>query len=272
MIQAKSLSILKEGLVRSFHADLLNIYVYQSRKEMGAAAAAAAAFEISRLIEDHGRAIGIFAAGASENQFIENLVKMPGIEWTRVIGFHPAEYLGMDEDAPRSLRKYLIDRLVKKVPIAEFHGLRGEAANPQAVCENYAALLKSRPPDFAAIGIGENGQLALIDPPECDFNDPAPVRVVELDESCRREQVSDGAFATVEEVPRRAISLTIPSIIRCPRLLIVVDGLRKQQAVRNTVEGEITTACPASILRKHPDAHLFLDVEAAAICNSDLAS
>jgi glucosamine-6-phosphate deaminase len=272
MIQAKPLPILHDGLVKSFHADLLNVYLYKSRKEMGAAAAAAAAFEISRLIEDRGRAIGIFAAASSQDEFLENLVQAPGIEWTRVIGFHLDEYLGMDENAPRSLRKYLIDRLVKQVPIAEFHGLRGEAANPEAVCENYAALLRSRPPDFAAIGIGENGHLALIDPPECDFNDPTPVRVVELDESSRRQQVNDGAFATVDEVPRRAISLTIPSMMRCPRLLIIVPGMRKRQAVRDTIEGEITTACPASILRTHPDAHLFLDVEAAAICNSDLAS
>jgi glucosamine-6-phosphate deaminase len=272
MVKAKPLSILKNGLLKSFRADRLNIYVYKSREEMGAAAAAAAASEISRLIEERGRAIGIFAAAPSQNEFLENLVQTQSIEWTRVIGFHLDEYLGLDENAPQSFRKFLIDRLVKRVPIAEFHGLRGEAANPEAVCENYAALLGSRPPDFAALGIGENGHLAFIDPPMCDFNDPAIVRIVELDEPCRRQQVNDGAFAAVDEVPRRAISLTIPSIMKCPRLFIIVPGTRKRQAVRATVEGEITTACPASILRKHPDAHLFLDVEAAAICNSDLAS
>ncbi len=213
---------------------------------MGAAAATAVAAEIRRLIDERGRAIGLFASATSQNEFLDELVKTSEIEWTRVIGFHLDEYLGMGEDAPQSFRKFLIDRLVKRVPIAEFHGLRGEAANPEAVCVNYAALLDSRPPDFAALGIGEDGRLASIAPPVCAFTDPSVVRIVEL----------DGV--------RRAISLTIPTIMKCVRLFVIAPGQRKQQAVRDALEGEVAAACPASILRTHPDAHLFLDRKSAA--------
>ncbi len=263
MSQSKSITIATEGLIENFRAGHLNVYVYGSRQQMGAAAAAAVAAEIRRLVSERNRAIGIFASAPSQNEFLDELVKSSDLEWTRVIGFHLDEYLGMNEEAPQSFRRFLIDRLVKRVPMSEFHGLRGEAANPQAVCANYAALLKARPPDFAALGIGENGHLAFIDPPVCDFNDTEAVRVVELDLDCRKQQVHDGAFGSIDEVPRRALSLTIPTIISCSRLFVIVPGARKQDAVRNTIVGEISPACPASILRTHPDAHLFLDREAA---------
>lgn len=256
--------IVSEGLITSFRSDNLNVHIFESRPQMGKAAARALGAEMRRLIAERGRAIGVFASAPSQNEFLDALVEELKIEWTRVVGFHLDEYLGMGEDAPQSFRKFLLDRLVKRVPMAEFYGLRGEAANPEAVCANYAATLKSRPPDFAALGIGENGHLAFNDPPVCDFSDPAMVKIVELDEACRQQQVNDGAFAKLEDVPRRALTLTIPAIMACPRLFVVVPGVRKQQAVRDAVEGRITTACPASILRTHNDAHLFLDRDSAA--------
>lgn len=251
--------------IADFRADFLNIRVYESRQLVGTAAAVAVAAEIRRLISVRGRAIGIFASAPSQNEFLDELVNADGIEWTRVVGFHLDEYLGVEEDAPQSFRKYLLDRLVMRVPMAEFHGLRGEAANPEAVCANYAAKLKSRPPDFAVLGIGENGHLAFIDPPVCDFQDSAAVKIVELDETCRQQQVNDGAFARLEEVPSRALSLTIPTIMACEKLFVIVPGSRKQKAIRDVLEGAITESCPASILRTHPNAHLFLDREAAAL-------
>ncbi len=256
---------MEKGLLKHFRAGQLNIYVYETRAQMGAAAAAAVAAEMRRLIRERGRALGIFAAAPSQNEFLDALVAAPKIEWTSVIAFHLDEYLGLSEDAPQSFRRYLIERLVKRVPLAEFHGLRGEAANPPAVCANYASLLAFKPPDFAALGIGENGHLAFIDPPVCDFNDPAAVKIVELDETCRQQQVNDGCFASLPEVPRRALTLTIPTIMARPKLFLCVPGARKQQAVRKTLTGPITTACPASILRLHQDAHLFLDQEAAEL-------
>jgi len=225
----------------SFRADKLNVYVFESRQQALKAAAAQVAAETRRLISGRGRAVGLFASAPSQSAFLDELVKAQEIVWTRVIGFHLDEHLGADEEAPQSLRRFLIDRLVKRVPMAEFHGLRGEAANPAAVCANYTALLKSRPPDFAALDMGENGRLASINPRTCDFKDPAMVRVVELDETSRR-----------------AISLTIPAIMACPKLFLVAPDAANQRAVRATIEGGITTACPASILRTHEDAHMFI--------------
>lgn len=258
-----------EGSLASFHTDKLNVYVYESRQQMSAAAAIAVATEIRRLIAAHGKAIGLFTSVSSHNEFLDELVNADGIEWTRVIGFHQAEYLGMEEDAPQSLRRFLLDRLVRRIPMVEFHGIRGEAANPEAVCANYAALLKTRPPDFAAVDIGENGQLSFIDPSASDFDSQvesrsAAVEVVELNKVRRQQQVDDGAFANIEDVPRCAISLTVPTMITCRSLFAIVSGERRQQAVRDAIEGAIAESCPASILRTHPNAHLFLDRECAA--------
>lgn len=259
------MEILTTGLLDNFRADQLNVYVYETRAQMGAAAAAALAAEMRRLIRERRRAIGLFASAPSQNEMIDALVAAPGLEWTSVIAFHLDEYLGVAEDAPPSFRRYLIERLVKRVPLAEFHGLRGEAANPAAVVKNYANLMQFKPPDFAALGIGENGHLAFNDPPVSDFNDPEAVKIVELEEACRQQQVNDGCFPTLADVPRRALTVTIPTIMACAKLFVSVPGPRKQQAVGRTIDGPITTACPASILRLHQDAHLFLDRAAAAL-------
>ena len=264
-MESAAVPVATSGLVRSFRADQLNIYVYETRAQMGIAAAAAVAAEIISLIHEHGRAVGIFASAPSQNEFLASLVEAPRIDWTRVIGFHLDEYLEMDEHAPQSFRRFLIDRLVSKVPMGTFNGLHGEAADAATECANYARLLAETPPDFAVLGIGENGHLAFIDPPFCDFNDPAAVKVVELDEVCRAQQVHDGAFETLEDVPRQALSLTIPTIMARPRLFAIVPGPAKQQAIRATIEGPVETSCPASILRRHPDAHLFIDRDSAAL-------
>jgi glucosamine-6-phosphate deaminase len=196
-------------------------------------------------------------------------VATPGIDWRRVSAFHLDEYLGMTDDAPQSFRRFLIDRLVDRTPLGEFHGLRGEAEDPAAECARYARLLDEQAPDFAVLGIGENGHLAFIDPPFCDFDDPAAVKVVELDEVCRAQQVNDGAFATLDEVPRNALSLTIPAVMRRPKLFAIVPGPAKRNAIRDTVEGPVATSCPASILRTHPDAHLFVDRDSAALLSRE---
>jgi glucosamine-6-phosphate deaminase len=238
---SRSITVISDGLIDSFQADLLHIHLYKSRLALSAAAAAAVADEIRSLITERNRAIGIFASDPSLIQFLDDFVNRADIEWMRVIGFHLDEYLGISEEAPNSVRRFLLDRLVKRVPIAEFHAIRGEAANPEAVCANYAALLKSRPPDFAVLAIGPNGSLGPIDQHGCDFNDAAAVKVVDLD---------DG---------HRAISLTIPTILGCRTLFAVAHGRRNQDAIGKMIEGEISPACPASILRTHPNAHLFLE-------------
>ena len=265
MESSAGIAIKKDGLIDSFCADKLNVYVYVSRPTMGAAAAGVVAEEIRGLVGSRGRAVGIFASAPSQNEFLAALVGTPGIDWSRVVGFHLDEYLGMDERAPQSFRRFLIDRLVSKVALSEFHGLRGEIDDGTAESERYSELLAADPPDFAVLGIGENGHLAFIDPPFCNFEDPERVKVVELDEICRAQQVNDGAFAKIDDVPHRALSLTVPTIMARPRLFAIVPGPAKRQAIKSTIEGPVATTCPASILRLHPDAHLFIDRESASL-------
>jgi len=256
---------MQDGLIRNIRADNLNVYIYDSRPKMGNAAAAVIASEIRQAIEQRGRSVVIFASAPSQNEFLTALTEAPGIDWSRVVAFHLDEYLGMDDRAPQSFRRFLIDRLVSKVAVSEFHGLRGDQKDGAAESERYSELLAADPPDFAVLGIGENGHLAFIDPPFCDFDDPQSVKVVELDEVCRTQQVNDGAFATIDDVPRHALSLTIPTIMARPRLFAIVPGPAKREAIKSTIEGPVATTCPASILRRHPDAHLFIDRESASL-------
>jgi glucosamine-6-phosphate deaminase len=242
--EASAYSADSGSATNNFRAGRLNICVCPSRRQTLEAAAAAVVAEVRRLISERGRAVCLFASAQSQFEFLDDLVNAEGVEWTKVIGFHSDERLGVNEESPQSQRRFLIERLVKRVPMAEFHGLRGEAANPDAVCANYAALLKSRPPDLAALDLGENGRLAAIHARACDFNDPLMVRVVEGDE----------ASLEGDEKSRGAISLTVPAIMACPKLFLIATDV---EALRQTIEGEITTACPASILRTHEDAHIF---------------
>lgn len=258
-------SITVDGLVEKFRADNLNVLVYESRPKMGTAAAAVVAAEIRGLIQTRGKAVGIFASAPSQNEFLAALVGAPGIDWSQVIAFHLDEYLGMDDRAPQSFRRFLIDRLVSKVTIGEFHGLRGESADGAIESAGYGKLLAATPPDFAVLGIGENGHLAFIDPPFCNFDDPQAVKVVELDDVCRAQQVNDGAFAELDEVPRHALSLTIPTLMARPKLFAIAPGPAKRQAIKSTIEGPVATSCPASILRRHPNAHLFIDSDSASL-------
>jgi glucosamine-6-phosphate deaminase len=265
----ESTATVQEGLKSNFRADQLNVYVYESRPRMGEAAASVIAAEIRSAIQQRGKAIVILASAPSQNEFLASLAAAPDIDWTHVTVFHLDEYLGMNDDAPQSFRRFLIDRLVNKVPLGQFHGLRGDAANGTAEAKRYAELLEQNPPDFAVLGIGENGHLAFIDPPFCDFNDPQPVKVVQLDEICRNQQVNDGAFTSIQEVPQHALSLTIPTLMARPKLFAIAPGPAKRDAIKKTVEGPISTTCPASILRTHPNAHLFIDVVSAEYLDID---
>jgi glucosamine-6-phosphate deaminase len=242
----------------------LRIEVHADRPALGVAAARSAADEMRRLVRRDGRAAVIFASAPSQNEFLAELRHAPGIDWPKITAFHLDEYVGVGPSHPASFRRFLVDRLLANVKIAAFHGLDGEAPDLAAECARYAALLRHEAPALAILGIGENGHLAFVDPPVCDFADPADVRVVELDEPCRRQQVSDGGFATLGEVPRTALSLTIPYLLRVPRAVAIVPGPAKRAAITAAVRGPVTRACPASVLRRHPDATLFLDEASAA--------
>jgi glucosamine-6-phosphate deaminase len=219
---------------------------------------------IRGVIAREGRVSVIFASAPSQNEFLEALPREPGIEWGRLTAFHLDEYVGIAADHPASFRRFLVDRLFAHVRVAAFHGLDGQAPDLAAECGRYAALLRDHPPALAILGIGENAHLAFIDPPVCDFAEPLDVRVVELDEPCRRQQVNDGGFATLADVPRTALSLGIPLLMRVPRAVAIVPGPAKRPAIAAAVRGPVTTACPASILRRHRDATLFLDEDSAA--------
>lgn len=261
----ESTATTQDGLAKSFRADNLTVHVYESRAKMGKAAAEVIASEIRSLIERKGRAVVIFASAPSQNEFLANLVAAEGIDWSRVVAFHLDEYLGMDENAPQSFRRFLIDRLTNKVRLGEFNGLRGEAPDGVAEARRYAQLLEQNPPDIGVLGIGENGHLAFIDPPFCNFADPEAVKVVQLDEVCRQQQVNDGAFQKLDEVPGNALSLTIPTLMTRPKLFAIAPGPAKRQAIKKTVEGPVSTSCPASILRRHQNAHLFIDIDSAQL-------
>ena len=229
------------GRIAVFSAGGLRGEVYRSREEAAAAASRAVGDHLRRLIAERGRAIGLFDSAPSLAPFLERLAREQ-VTWTRVIALQTGEFAGLGEDAPQSRRFSLLERLVKRVPIVEFHGLRGEAPNLPAVAANYAALLASRPPDFAVLELGPQGELGFLDSRACDFNDPASVRVVAAGD---------------------ALSVTVPVILGCARLFLVIAGAAYRPAVRDLLRGEISPARPASILRTHENVSLFLDATAA---------
>jgi len=242
----------------------LRAEVFPSRPMMGLAAARAVAEALRGLLAREGRAAVVFASAPSQNEFLAALRQEPGIDWPKLTAFHLDEYVGIAADHPASFRRFLVDRLFAHVRVGAFHGLDGQAPDLAAECERYAALLRQASPSLAILGIGENGHLAFIDPPVCDFRERADVRVVELDEPCRRQQVTDGCFPSLDAVPRTALSLTIPLLMRVPRAVAIVPGPAKRAAIQSALEGPVTKACPASILRRHRDATLFLDDDSAA--------
>ena len=244
--------------------DKLKVQVYKDNVDLGRAAAAEVAAAIKSVVKDKQLANIVFSSGASQFTFVEGL-KEQEIDWQSVQGFHLDEYVGMKADHPASFRLWMKERIVKQFGPKVFHFVEGDAPDAEAECERYAQLLRENPLDIGLIGIGENGHVAFNDPPVADFNDPKLVKVVELDEACRNQQVGEGWFATIDDVPTHAITLTVPAIMACKRIFSVVPDARKAEAVKNALQGPIDTSCPASILRTHPAATLFLDPDSASL-------
>jgi len=251
--------------VRSFKADSLNVRIYESGAALGRAAADFVAGALGSAIRRHGSANLVLATGASQFAFLDAFKRDPSVEWPKVTVFHLDEYLGMSERHPASFRKYLRERILDEVRPASVHFLLGDAPDAEAETARYEALLKAHPVHVACIGIGENGHIAFNDPAVADFDDPRLVKVVHLDEACRRQQLGEGWFRTLGDVPTRALSLTIPAIMGCGVISCAVPDRRKAEAVRNALLGPVHAACPASVLRRHPDATLFLDPESAGL-------
>jgi glucosamine-6-phosphate deaminase len=247
-----------------FTADRLRVIVSDDRAPMGKAAGAHAARAIQSAIERTGAARIILASAPSQNETLASLLAAE-VDWSRVTIFHMDEYLGLPADHPQTFRAYQRANVLSKITPRAFHGIAGENADAEAECARYSALLTEAPIDVCCLGIGENGHLAFNDPPVADFADSALVKVVELDTLCRQQQVNDGCFPSLADVPTHALTLTIPALMAARELICTVPGPRKADAVRATLKGEITTACPASIMRRHANAALYLDAAAAAL-------
>jgi glucosamine-6-phosphate deaminase len=250
---------------RSFVVDRLAVEIYEDRASMGIAAAERAVKRIRQLLMEQDVINVAFAAAPSQNEFLEALVKAPDIDWQRIRAFHLDEYLGLPSDAPQRFRVFLDEHVFGKVDFREVHYLQGDTESPQQEAQRYADLLRQYPLDIAFIGIGENGHIAFNDPPVADFKDPHLVKIVTLDEKCRQQQVNDGCFPSIDKVPKQALTLTIPAVMSAKVICCMVPGKTKAVAVKETIEGEIGTHCPATILRHHNAAVLYLDRDSAAM-------
>ena len=242
----------------------MEVRAFTTKDEMGRAAAACAAGIINQAVEDRGEAHLVLATGASQFEMLSSLV-LRQVEWSRVTVFHLDEYVGLPLEHPASFRRYLRDRFAAKVPtLRKFHYIDGEAPDPASECRRLGALIRGVRVDLACIGIGENGHIAFNDPP-ADFAAEEPYIVVELDEACRRQQVGEGWFSSMDDVPERAISMSARQIMKARRIVSTVPDRRKARALRNALEGEVVEAVPASILQRHPDCRLFADEPALSL-------
>jgi len=241
-------------------AGLMNVRSYPNRGAMGDAAAKDIATALRQTLAVQAQVRMIFAAAPSQAQMLASLAAAEGIDWTRVTAFHMDEYIGLAPNAPERFAHWLDAHLFSRLPFAQVHHII-PGAEPKAVATAYAQLLAEAPIDFVCLGIGVNGHIAFNDPPVADFADPLDVKIVTLDEQCRQQQVDDECFPSFADVPEQAITLTVPRLLRARRLFCVVPGALKRAAVETTLYGPVSTACPASILRQHPDCTLYLDAE-----------
>lgn len=241
----------------------VNIEIFDNKLKLGETAARDAAELIQQAIMSRGNAYIIAATGASQFEFLDSLV-LHDIDWQRVEFFHLDEYVGLSETHPASFRRYLTERIIDRVHPKAFHLINGEAVDPRAECRRVGKLISQHTIDVAFVGIGENGHLAFNDPP-ADFETEEPYLVVTLDEACRRQQLGEGWFKSLNEVPAQAISMSIQQILKARHILCIVPDKRKEEAVKACVEMDVSPMRPASILRQHPSVKLYLDRESSAL-------
>jgi glucosamine-6-phosphate deaminase len=249
---------------REFTCDSLRVRVHADQASLATDAAQIAREHLCETIRRQGRAAAILATGNSQICFLQALVALGGVDWSRVTLFHMDEYLGIDATHKASFRRYMRERVEARLKPGKFHYIEGDALLPLTECERYAKLLAAQPIDLCCLGIGENGHLAFNDPPVADFDDPHTVKLVKLDEACRLQQVGEGHFPNLEAVPQYAFTLTVPMLCSATRMLCIVPERRKAPAVRAALRDSIGTSCPASYLRQQRHCTLFLDSEAAS--------
>jgi glucosamine-6-phosphate deaminase len=246
----------------------MNVEIFNSKQELGQAAGKDAAALIRQAMNERDEVFIVAATGASQFEFLDALTQTRGIDWTRATFFHLDEYVGLPDSHPASFRRYLKERIVDRVSPGTFHFIAGDAPDVLQECRRLNELISVQTIDLAFVGIGENGHLAFNDPP-ADFNTPDPYIVVELNEACRKQQVGEGWFSSIAEVPTRAISMSIPQILKARNVLCVVPDQRKAEAVRNCLELEVSALRPASILQQQGAATIYLDQESASLLSSD---
>ena len=250
---------------RSFTVDRLRVHVAQNRQELGQQAARAVADKIRASQQKQDFVNVIFASAPSQNEFLDALVQEAGIDWSRIRAFHMDEYIGLSADAPQTFGRYLKQQLFDKVSIRDAFYLDGNAPDPQQECLRYAALLERYPTDITCMGIGENCHIAFNDPHVADFHDPVLVKSVALDLTSRMQQVHDNCFGLLEQVPTHALTLTIPALLRAHHIFCMVPGTQKAAAINHTLTDTISEKYPATSLRNHTDATLFIDTDSARI-------
>ncbi len=251
--------------MRSIQKDLLTVQIFETRADMGQSAAADIKTCILSLLEGKDTVNMIFAAAPSQNEVLAALVADTDIPWNRVNAFHMDEYVGLSPDAPQGFGNFLKEHIFDLVPFRSIHYIDVSAPDAEAECARYAALLQQYPTDIVVMGIGENGHIAFNDPPVADFSDPLAVKPVALDDICRNQQVHDGCFAHIDEVPKTAITLTVPTLFAGKHLFCIVPAKTKALAVCTTLTDGISERCPATILRRHPSAVLYLDGDSSAL-------
>ena len=249
--------------MREFTVDALTVKISDSRAEMGALAAAEIRETILALLDGRDEINMIFAAAPSQNEVLASLLTYKDIPWERINAFHMDEYIGLPATDSRRFGNFLADHIFNHAPFKSVNYI-DSSATADDECARYTALLEKYPTDIVVMGIGENGHIAFNDPGVADFNDPKTIKLAKLDEVCRMQQVHDGCFPNLDAVPKNAMTMTMSLIMSIPQAICVVPTIRKADAVHNAIYGEVTTACPASILRNHPSATLYLDAAAAS--------
>ena len=250
--------------VEENQVDNLHVKKYDSRQALGQDAARLVGEKLLELQRSQKVIHMIFASAPSQNEFLENLIKFEGIDWEKIVAFHMDEYIGLSTEHDQSFGYFLRKKLFDFVPISQVHYIHGDAADMQQECKRYEALLKDHPIDIVCMGIGENTHIAFNDPHVADFNDKELVKIIDLDIQSRQQQVNDDCFASIELVPTHAVTLTIPALFAGQHLFCMVPGSNKARAVYHTLNETISADFPATVLRKHADAILFVDDQSGA--------
>ena len=239
--------------------------VYGTRSEMGKAAAAEAGIVMRRMLSEKDEISCIFAAAPSQNEFLASLIEEDGIDWTRVNAYHMDEYVGLGLEDEPAFSHFLTEAIFSKVPFKSINLINGKAESAEAEAERYSGLLNAIDVDITFMGTGENGHIAFNDPAFADFNDSKTVKIVELDDVCRMQQVHDGCFPSFDDVPKKAMTVTIPKLVSARKIFCIVPTDKKAEAVRNALTGPVATSCPASILRTVPGVSMYIDAAAASL-------